>query len=124
MKLEDLPENFTSWDFIKLDKEVLDVLPYDIFKWKCCVRGCENGTTVRDYGISPFYFLNRNTKAALKNPRDYWKKIHEVEVSSIWFCGKHWKFYERLGDEYTRKYFDKNQIEFVKKVNQSTEHLG
>ena len=123
MNLQDLNDDPSSEDIRQLDKESLDVLPYNILKWDCCFKGCDCGTTVRDYGLQPFYFLNRNSKEALRNPEKYWNDLSRIR----WFCGKHWKYYQRLGPEYVFKKFciDKGfPIEVVKNVNQRNEKIG
>lgn len=123
MKIEDLKEDFSFWDFINLDKQELDVLPYSVFKWNCCCRDCENGTTVRDYGFEPHYFLNRNSKRSVLRTRDYWNNLS----IRIWFCGKHNEYYKRLGwNTMIEKYVDLEKPKlgnFVKKVNQGNEKI-
>lgn len=111
-------------DIKKFSKAELDVLPYDIYKWNCCVKDCCNGTTVRDYGIYPFYFLNRNGKSCEKFPGRYWMDLSAVK----WFCGKHWKYFQRLGAEKMFEKFcdyEKPALgKLVKKVNQGNEKIG
>lgn len=107
-----------------MSKAELDSLPYDVYKWNCCCKNCNGYTTVRDYGIAPTYFLNRNSKASQKNPKEYWQ---DLEVFS-WFCSKHWKYFKRLGG-YTmfEKYADSNKPklgDFVKKVNTGIRKIG
>jgi hypothetical protein len=92
MKLEDLAEDCTPQDFMLLERESLERVPYTLLKWGCQAKGCTGGTTVRDYGIAPFYFLNRNSKKSTVYPWLYWQNVGE----RFWLCGKHWKFYDRL----------------------------
>ena len=123
MKLHELPEDFIPDDFMKLDKSELDLMPYEIFKWECCFKGCTGGTTVRDYGIRPFFFLNRNSKRSEKSPELYWLNINE----RIWFCGKHYPYYKRLGWKYIEnKYFEYKELSInpLKNVNQNIQQLG
>lgn len=94
MKLSDLPDDFTPLQFRQLDKDALDAVPFTRMRWLCQCKGCNNGTHVRDYGIG-WYFLDRNSKAAAKNPRDYW-----MGINNYWLCGKHWKFFKRLEKTY------------------------
>lgn len=105
-----------------LSKQELDLLPYDVLKWHCCCKGCKNSTTVRDYGVSPYYFLNRNSKEAQKHPLNYWNNLNVV----YWFC-KHYQFLKRLGGEYMfEKYADKEKEKIgilVKKVNYGIEQI-
>lgn len=91
MKLQDLPQDFTPEQFMALDKESLDAVPYTLKKWFCQCKSCQNGTTVRDYGLERYYFLHRNSKAAAKNTHDYW-----MGMGNIWLCGKHNKLFKRL----------------------------
>lgn len=96
MKLEDLPDDFTPEDFMLLDRESLDQVPYTRRKWLCQCKGCINGTAVRDYGISPFFFLDRNSKQSRYAPYGYWNDLRKY----IWLCGKHRKFIKRLEKSY------------------------
>ncbi|WP_027381859.1 hypothetical protein [Epilithonimonas caeni] len=123
MRIEDLPENFTPEEFMKLDKMELDNLPYDVLKWECCFKNCNRGTTIRDYGIGPFYFLNRNSKAAEKHPERYWNNLNHI----VWFCGKHYPYFKRLGwQQIEHRYFERKELSInpIKKVNQGNEKLG
>lgn len=119
MKIENLPEEPTINDFKELEKQELDLIPYDVLFAKCCVVGCENGTTVRDYGFAPFFFLNRNSKSAMKHPEKYWLNFAEI----VWFCGKHNEYYKRFGDAiFVRKTIEQTiPFEIKKRVNQSIE---
>lgn len=122
MKIEDLPIEPTIDDFKKLDKESIDRIPYDILRAKCCFAGCKNGTTVRDYGFAPVFFLNRNGKRATKFPRLYWMDFDELR----WFCEKHYQYLKRNGGEYVfRQYNIEKEIpsEVIKRVNQDTEFI-
>ena len=124
MRIDNLPNNFTFLDFIELDKDDLDALPYDVYRWNCCCKDCNNGTTIRDYGFSPNYFLNRNSKKSKMTPQIYWFR---VDVQR-WFCGKHFEYLKRLGDQIMWDKFidhDKEALgSLVKKVNQQIEKLG
>lgn len=102
MKISELPDDFTPEQFMKLDRESLDSVPYELKKMMCQCKNCKNGTHVRDYGISPFFLLNRNSKHSLKKPEDYWWNANLY----IWLCGKHWLLCERL-----RKRFDVDHIQ-------------
>lgn len=106
MKLKDLPNDFTPEQFMQLDKESLDAIPYVRVRWLCQCKGCTNGTHVRDYGLSEFSsfgiigFLDRNSKNAAKNPREYW-----MRQNNYWLCGKHNQLFKRL-----RKRFDFDHV--------------
>lgn len=122
MRIEDLPEEPTIEDFKNLSKQELDRIPYDVLKAKCCFAGCKNGTTVRDYGFAPVFFLNRNSKAAAKCPKLYWMNFDLM----VWYCGKHWQYLKRLGTEYVWQQYniEKNiPVEVIKRVNQDTEFI-
>ncbi|OPC36170.1 hypothetical protein [Elizabethkingia miricola] len=123
MRIDDLPDDFGPEDFMKLSKSDLDILPYDVLKWECCFKDCKNGTTVRDYGIAPNYFLNRNSKAADKSPNKYWHNTSNI----VWFCGKHYPYMKRLGMEYTFQRFCKYKRpspRIIKQVNQNIEKIN
>ncbi|RKT01089.1 hypothetical protein [Chryseobacterium defluvii] len=107
---------------LSLTKEQLDSLPYDVLKWECCCKNCNRGTTVRDYGLSPLFFLNRNSKRAHKNTPKYWMDTSSI----IWLCGKHYAIMRRCGFDYIlKKYFDHHKAPsgIIKKVNQGIEKI-
>lgn len=107
---------------LSLTKEELDSLPYDVLRWKCCCKECDRGTTVRDYGIAPLYFLNRNGKLSEKNPSKYWMNTSKI----VWLCGKHYAIMKRCGFDYILlKYFDKatGPEGIVRLVNQGIEKI-
>lgn len=113
MKLQDLPPDFTPNQFIQLDKESLDMVPYDTKKWCCQCKGCTNGTRVRDYGIAPFFFLDRNSKRAAAKTADYWCDLRR----NYWLCNKHLKFFKRLSKIYGEKKTADKMLEIVAPVN-------
>lgn len=96
MKLSQLPDDFTPEQFMQLDKESLDQIPYTVMHLNCHGKGCKNGTHVRDYGVSPYYFLHRNSRGAANNPGKYWLNLSR----KMWLCAKHWKILDRLGPIY------------------------
>lgn len=108
----------------KMTKAELDALPYVIHKWNCACKDCPNGTTVRDYGAGPLYFLNRNSKGAELHPQTYWVNLD----THIWYCGKHWKYFKRLGAvAMENRYIDwgKPRLgEKVKEVNFGIQKIG
>ncbi len=119
MNLENLPDDFTVQDFMRLDKESLDKVPYTIYKWVCQCSGCNNGTRVRDYGLTEFNprgiwaFLDRNSKYANKNPGEYW-----MGPNNIWLCGKHFKLVKRLEKRFDTQHirnrlFDEGKIVLI-----------
>lgn len=70
-------------ELMAMSREELDKVPYDLCKWQCQCKGCTNGTKVRDYGASPFFYFLRESK---------WYDLDHWE----WTCGKHNKFRKRL----------------------------
>lgn len=102
MKLEQLPDDFTPEQFRQLDKESLDRVDYTKMWLRCECKGCENGTIVRDYGLAPWYWIHRNSKAAEAKPGKYWF----FATHWYWLCGKHNKIFRRLA-----KRFDMFRIE-------------
>lgn len=69
-----------------MSSEELDKVDCDKLKWKCQCKGCNGYTTVRDFGIPPFYYHNK----------EGWKNLN----ISYWLCGKHVKFWKRLLKNY------------------------
>jgi hypothetical protein len=102
MRLDQLPDDFTPEQFMQLDKESLDKIPFDRKRWLCQCKGCSNGTHIRDYGLSPFYFLDRNSKRSFDKTADYWSNLN----TTYWLCGKHAKWIKKLG-----KTFESNHIQ-------------
>lgn len=92
MKLSEIPDDCTPEQFMQLDKESLDQIPYKRMRFVCQVKGCTNGTHVRDYGLEPWYFLDRNSKYAKLAPAELWYNLNV----RFWLCGKHYKFYDKL----------------------------
>ena len=110
MKLSQLPDDFTPQQFMQLDKESLDQIPYDRYKWYCQCKGCSNGTHVRDYSSEPWYFIDRNGKGATNRPDKYW-----VDVSChYWTCSKHNKFVRRMVKTYGWEATAKKLLDFNK----------
>jgi hypothetical protein len=79
-------------EMVVMNRAELDNILYELKKWKCHCKNCPNGTKVRDYGISPWYFLERNSKNSRRHPFYYWKDLTNI----MWLCGKHRMIYERL----------------------------
>lgn len=79
-------------DLFRLAPEELAMVPFDRFKLTCCVYGCNNGPTVRDYGISPTYYVVN----AAGGP---WHDLSQT----VFYCGKHsrlMKQAQRQGKEF------------------------
>jgi hypothetical protein len=65
-----------------MSKEELDLVPYENVWITCCCKGCNSVHRVRDYGITPEY---------------YSPKFGFVDAAGgMYWCGKHWKFRNRL----------------------------
>lgn len=105
MKLADLPHDFTDRQFMTLDKESLDQIPYTRLRWLCQCKGCKNGTHIRDYGLDGWYLLDRNSKHAAKNIHDYW-----MGRNNYWLCGKHNQLFKKLEQRFD---FDHIRSKFI-----------
>lgn len=104
LTLETLPEDFKPYQLRLLTRESLDRIEWKKMRWECQCKGCKNGTFVRDYGTSPWFFLDRNSKTSQENPLKYWFNLQK----NYWLCGKHNKFFSRLkkaGFDYQTIYF-------------------
>lgn len=104
MKLSELPDDFTPEQFMRIDREGLDQVPYELKKWRCQAKGCCNGTKVRDYGILPWVWAHRNSQYSYRVPQAYW-----VNVSTHFnMCAKHLKMFKRLVKQFDfRSVYDK-----------------
>lgn len=70
-------------ELMKMTREELENVEFDLKKWRCQCENCTRGTRIRDYGISPNYYWPAHKK---------W-----VNLNLTWlYCAKHWKFYKRL----------------------------
>lgn len=92
LTLEQLPDDPTPTQIRLLDRDSLDAIPYERRRWCCAAKGCTNGTHVRDYGIAPWYFLDRGSKQSREKPYRYWYRV----PFTWWACGRHNKAYRRL----------------------------
>jgi hypothetical protein len=95
-------EEVTFDDLRVMSKDELDKIPYQRKKWLCQCKGCTNGTHVRDYGVSPFFWLDRNSNWAQHSPEELWTDLTKF----CWMCSKHRKLISRLrprfSDEHIR----------------------
>lgn len=83
-----------------MSREELDNVQFTMKKWVCQCKGCNRGTKVRDYGISPEF---------------YWpRKVGEwVDLNKNYFlCGKHWPFMKRMEKLYDRHAVEAKLLEF------------
>lgn len=108
ISLDKLPEDFTHEQFMSLDRESLDKIDYQLFKWHCQCKGCNRGTLVRDYGISPFFMFHRNSISSHKRPEKYWRNLNLVYL----LCGKHFKFFERLGKRFETDHIELKMLDY------------
>lgn len=51
-------------------------VPADIFRWECCVKGCEHFTKVKSFATFPLVLYGEK-----------WVNLQ----TQIYFCGKHWR---------------------------------
>ncbi len=65
----------------KMPIHKLDLVYYDMVWLVCCYKGCNNVHRVRDYGIAPEYYSSR---------------FGFINSQGTFWCGKHWKFRQRL----------------------------
>lgn len=69
------------------DQELL-LVPFDVVKLICQVKGCKCHTKIRCYGLHPVYYVKRTD---IK-----WWDIRK----HFFLCSKHWKFYRRMQKMY------------------------
>jgi len=73
-------------ELMKMELSELDMVPYEIVKLICQAKGCSRHTKVRDYGISPVYYV-KGFKL-----KERWHST----IQSFFLCSKHWKLHQRL----------------------------
>lgn len=86
-----------------MSREELDNVDYTLKKWICGCKNCNNGTRVRDYGISPEYYWPVKGK-------DEWVDL----TRNYLMCGKHNKFMKKLEKLYGREKVEEKMIDFSK----------
>lgn len=96
MKLADLPDDFTPEQFRQLDRESLEEVPFTRATWVCQCKGCTRGTMVRDYGLAPWYWLQRNSKRSHAQPQRYWFYLDTWH----WLCSKHNAMFKKLAKRF------------------------
>lgn len=79
-----------------LPEDKLIYVPHEIYKWQCCHLGCNKGTKVKDYGISPFY---------------RWRKKWVDLSNNVFCCHLHFQLYKKA------------PFNFKYKLGEGTEHL-
>jgi len=65
----------------------LPLLPHKSVKWHCIVPGCKGCVTVRDYGITPYYYWPVKIRYTNEGYRGGWID----STTHYYFCSKHWK---------------------------------
>lgn len=88
-------------DIKTLSREELDRVPADVVLWVCCVKGCSRHTRLRDFGTAPEYYHNKLG----------WQNLYD----RVFFCGGHWKGYERLCKQYG---IEKTQAKLIDHLKQ------
>lgn len=95
----------------RCDKEVIEMgilesdlpnLPYQVVKWQCMAPGCFCTTTIRDYGIAPFYWWPVRIIREEKWTPHYDFEKNKMITKHVWrggwfdasdhgrLCSKHW----------------------------------
>jgi hypothetical protein len=79
-------------ELMSMSQDELDLVPYDTVKLICQAKGCKRHTKIRDYGLSPVYYVRRYS---LK-----WWNIEKI----FFLCPTHYKFYYRLLKSFDAKH--------------------
>lgn len=106
----DKEEWLAQQELLRMPREQLDKVDFDLKKWECQAKGCICGTKLRDYGISPYFF--RPTKKGV------WHRLD----TKFWLCGKHSKMYKYLVKIYGDAQVQKKLLDFsVKPIDALTD---
>jgi hypothetical protein len=97
-KLQDLPDDFTAAQFMALSHEELQKVEGTPAYWVCYHKGCNRKSAALDYSIMPWFYFRKGWHN--------WKY-------EFFLCGKHWKFYRRLGEWYIKKYCINNDERII-----------
>ena len=95
MKLEDLPDDFTPEQFMELDADSLNQIPFETGKWQCKIKFCKCFTRVRGYSINPFFYHKRGTKDLKTGLMVHWFDCR----NRFFICQKHKKYWKKEYDE-------------------------
>lgn len=87
-----------------MSREELDNVDYTLKKWICSCKGCNRGTKVRDYGISPEFYWPKKGEGWLDLRKNYF------------MCGAHYPFMKRISKIYGRNAVEAKMIDFTKVV--------
>jgi len=90
-------------ELMKMSDKELDMVPFDVVKLICQVKGCKCHTKIRDYGLNPIYYVRRSVK-------NQWWNIYYT----FFLCPKHWKFYNKLVKLYGQDHVQQKIIDFNK----------
>lgn len=89
---------------LKMSLPELDLVPFDTVKLICQAKGCKRHTKVRNYGLSPVYYVPRF------KPKERW---HNIDTN-FFLCHKHCKLYYRLLKNYDYQHIFDKIINFEK----------
>jgi hypothetical protein len=67
-------------DITKLPFVKLQLIDHDVYKWSCCIEGCEHFTRIADFGESPLFYHRKK-----------WNDLSKL----VWYCGKHWSIFKK-----------------------------
>lgn len=99
-------------DIKSLPREELKVVPHDVVKWFCQCKGCSNGTSVWDFGISPQFFHPRKDTG--------WCNL----TTQYWMCGKHHKIIKKLLKNYTLEHIERRMLDSKKGIDEKIVRRG
>lgn len=89
-------------ELMSMSQKELDLVAYDTVELICQVKGCKCYKRIRDYGLSPIYYV--------KQHKGRWWNINKT----FFLCSKHWKFYNRLSKLYGQEHIQRKIIDFNK----------
>jgi len=88
-----------------MSREELDLVDYGLKKWLCQCKGCTNGSKVRDYGISPWFYWAKKGEGWL-----------DLTVNYL-LCYKHNKLYKRLLKNYDREKVQRKLLDLTNPID-------
>ncbi len=80
-------DDISPEEIMKLSREELDKMPFDIVRWQCKIKLCKSFTRMRDYGIHPWYYHPRGVVRSDTKETEYWINVYRI----FRICGKHFK---------------------------------
>lgn len=89
-------------ELMAMSESEIEMVPFDVVKLICQVKGCKCYKRIRDYGLSPLYYV--------KQHKGKWWNIDNTFL----LCSKHWKFYEKLVKLYGVAHVQQKIIDFNK----------